>query len=71
MNQSIVSHTKCKKCGSIQNIADLVEWPAGFGMVCIDETAWRVNEAKSKRTPSNKSMEPALDSGQSPASGDA
>lgn len=71
MNQSTVSHTKCRKCGAIKNIAELVEWPAEFGMVCIEEAACRENNTRPKRVPGKGSMEPALGSGQSPASGDA
>lgn len=70
MNHKTVSHSKCKKCGAVKNVAELLEWPEGFGKVCIDEVVCRATEEVSKRARANESKNPELHRDQSPK-GDA
>jgi hypothetical protein len=58
MNHETVSHSKCKKCGAVKNIADLADWSAGIGMVCIDEATCKATDEASQQASTNESMEP-------------
>ena len=50
MNPTILSHSKCMKCGRISNVSELEDNPEGAGMICINTTRCREHKEKSART---------------------
>jgi hypothetical protein len=42
----MISHSKCKKCGSILNISELTDNLDGIGMVCKDKSVCKENQKK-------------------------
>lgn len=43
----MVNHSKCKECGKIQNVSELMDNPNGVGVICTDKKKCADNKKKS------------------------
>lgn len=54
MNSTILSHSKCMKCGKLLNISELEDNPEGVGKICIDTTRCKEHKEKSAKIKENQ-----------------
>lgn len=52
MKSDILSHSRCRKCGKIENVSDLKANPEGVGKICVN-----AKECKKRKEQSSKPHE--------------